>query len=182
MAGAATDRRPACLWLDLSSRVGWRGARMPAVNRVTRPRTRLTASPVRFSNFVCRVGNLSLAPTLYGCRLISPTETLQQRLGRIGAGARGAGLSKEGFSSLSHGPSGLGKLLKKLGFAFVVLLLRTLSMLPYTFVARLGCALGGALYTLPSRRKHVVLVNLRLCFPEKTTREHDKLRENTFGM
>jgi KDO2-lipid IV(A) lauroyltransferase len=70
--------------------------------------------------------------------------------------------------------------LKKLGFALMVALLRILSILPYTFVARLGSALGGALYTLPSRRKHVVLVNLRLCFPEKTTREHDELAREHF--
>jgi Bacterial lipid A biosynthesis acyltransferase len=109
-------------------------------------------------------------------------ETLQQRLGCIGARARGAGLSKGGFSSLSHGPSCVGKLLKNLGFALMVALLRTLSILPYTFVARLGSALGAALYSLPSRRKHVVLVNLRLCFPEKTRVNTTSLRENTFGM
>jgi KDO2-lipid IV(A) lauroyltransferase len=59
-------------------------------------------------------------------------------------------------------------------------LLRTLSILPYKFVARFGTAVGGALYVLTSRRKHVVLVNLRLCFPEKTNRELDKLAKAHF--
>jgi KDO2-lipid IV(A) lauroyltransferase len=59
-------------------------------------------------------------------------------------------------------------------------LLRAFSLLPYSFVARLGSALGAALYALPSHRKHVVLVNLRLCFPEKTDRELDDLARNHF--
>ncbi len=50
----------------------------------------------------------------------------------------------------------------------IVVLLRFLSLLPYSWVARFGDALGGALFALPSRRKKIVLVNLRLCFPGKT--------------
>lgn len=68
----------------------------------------------------------------------------------------------------------------RLGLALVVALLRTLSILPYKFVARLGVALGTALYALPSRRKHIVLVNLRLCFPEKTDNELDQLAREHF--
>ena len=98
----------------------------------------------------------------------------------VGARVRGAELPKESFSALSHGPSYAGKLLKKLGFALMVALLRTLSMLPYTVVARLGSALGGSLYALPSRRKHVVLVNLGLCFPGKTKREYEQLAREHF--
>ena len=70
--------------------------------------------------------------------------------------------------------------MKRLGFAFIVALLRTLSVLPYKFVARLGMVVGTVLYVLPSRRKHVVLVNLRLCFPEKTGREHQQLARDHF--
>lgn len=40
--------------------------------------------------------------------------------------------------------------------------------------------LGGALYTLPGRRKHIVLVNLRLCFPEKSEGERDDLAREHF--
>ncbi|CAD6561325.1 Lipid A biosynthesis lauroyltransferase [Paraburkholderia kirstenboschensis] len=68
----------------------------------------------------------------------------------------------------------------QLGHFLVVALLRALSILPYPLVARLGSALGAALYTLPSRRKHIVLVNLRLCFPEKSVREHDELARDHF--
>jgi Kdo2-lipid IVA lauroyltransferase/acyltransferase len=70
--------------------------------------------------------------------------------------------------------------LDRLSLALTVGLLRTLSILPYKFVARFGIALGVALYALTSRRKHVVLVNLRLCFPEKTSRELDKLAKAHF--
>ncbi|SAL82421.1 lipid A biosynthesis lauroyl acyltransferase [Caballeronia terrestris] len=68
----------------------------------------------------------------------------------------------------------------QLGFALIVALLRGLSLLPYGLVARLGSAIGAALYVLPSRRKHIVLVNLGLCFPEKTKREYDDLARNHF--
>ena len=70
--------------------------------------------------------------------------------------------------------------LQQIGHLLVVVLLRTLSILPYQWVARLGSGLGAALYTIPGRRKHIVLVNLRLCFPEKTTRECDELAREHF--
>uniref|UniRef100_UPI000481A368 lipid A biosynthesis lauroyl acyltransferase n=1 Tax=Paraburkholderia nodosa TaxID=392320 RepID=UPI000481A368 len=47
-------------------------------------------------------------------------------------------------------------------------------------VARLGMVVGTALYALPSRRKHIVQVNLRLCFPEKTSRERQALARAHF--
>ncbi|RDU99584.1 lipid A biosynthesis lauroyl acyltransferase [Trinickia dinghuensis] len=65
--------------------------------------------------------------------------------------------------------------MKRLSHALIVALLRTLSVLPYKFVARLGMVIGTVLYALPSRRKHIVQVNLRLCFPEKNSRELQKL-------
>ncbi|WP_321783057.1 hypothetical protein [Paraburkholderia sp. J94] len=70
--------------------------------------------------------------------------------------------------------------MKRLGFVFIVALLRTLSVLPYPFVARLGMVVGTALYAVPSRRKHIVLVNLRLCFPEKTSSELQTLAREHF--
>ncbi|QCP52613.1 lipid A biosynthesis lauroyl acyltransferase [Trinickia violacea] len=70
--------------------------------------------------------------------------------------------------------------MERLSLALIVALLRTLSVLPYKFVARLGMVVGTALYVLPSRRKHIVLVNLRLCFPEKTSDDHHKLARDHF--
>jgi Kdo2-lipid IVA lauroyltransferase/acyltransferase len=72
------------------------------------------------------------------------------------------------------------QVLGRLGHLLIVALLRALSILPYQLVARLGSALGAALYVLPSRRKHIVLVNLRLCFPEKTAGEYDELAREHF--
>lgn len=72
------------------------------------------------------------------------------------------------------------QLVKQLGHAFLIALLRALSILPYPLVARLGSAIGAALYAVPSRRKQVVLVNLRLCFPEKTELERQTLAKAHF--
>lgn len=72
------------------------------------------------------------------------------------------------------------QVLQQLGHLLVVALLRTLSLLPYQLIARLGSAIGAALYALPSRRKHIVLVNLRLCFPEKSEPDCDELAREHF--
>lgn len=71
-------------------------------------------------------------------------------------------------------------LVEKLGHALVIALLRAFSILPYPLVARLGSLIGAGLYALPSRRKHIVLVNLRLCFPNKTETEHHALAKDHF--
>ncbi|NPT43927.1 lipid A biosynthesis lauroyl acyltransferase [Paraburkholderia sp. 1N] len=65
--------------------------------------------------------------------------------------------------------------MKSLGYWLLLGLLRLLSVLPYALVARAGNALGAALYKLPSHRRHVVLVNLRLCFPLMIEREREEL-------
>jgi Kdo2-lipid IVA lauroyltransferase/acyltransferase len=70
--------------------------------------------------------------------------------------------------------------LGRLGFVLIVVLLRIFAILPYTLVARFGSALGAMLYALPSSRKHIVLVNLQLCFPGKSAREYDDLARNHF--
>ena len=73
-----------------------------------------------------------------------------------------------------------GRLLGRLGYVLIVVLLRVFAVLPYTLVARFGSALGAILYALPSSRKHIVLVNLRLCFPGKSEREYDDLARDHF--
>jgi KDO2-lipid IV(A) lauroyltransferase len=70
--------------------------------------------------------------------------------------------------------------LKILAFGAIVGLLRVLSVLPYSWVARFGSGIGGALYKIPSRRKHIVLVNLRLCFPLKSEHEREMLGREHF--
>jgi KDO2-lipid IV(A) lauroyltransferase len=57
----------------------------------------------------------------------------------------------------------------------MVSLLRMVSVLPYGWVARAGSALGALLYRIPSRRKRIVLINLNLCFPERSEADRDAL-------
>ncbi|MBM3116636.1 lipid A biosynthesis lauroyl acyltransferase [Jeongeupia naejangsanensis] len=64
---------------------------------------------------------------------------------------------------------------RKVGFFFSVGLLRLLACLPYGVVARIGHALGLLLYRLPTSRKRVVHVNLRLCFPDMDDAEREVL-------
>jgi KDO2-lipid IV(A) lauroyltransferase len=73
-----------------------------------------------------------------------------------------------------------GAVLKTIGFALVVALLRALALLPYGLVARVGSGVGALLYVIPSRRKHIVQVNLRLCFPGKTAAEYALLGRSHF--
>jgi hypothetical protein len=68
-----------------------------------------------------------------------------------------------------------GSNMKTLGYSLLVGLLRLLSLLPFPLVAAVGSYLGAVLYEIPSHRKHVGLVNLRLCFPMKTDREREHL-------
>lgn len=70
--------------------------------------------------------------------------------------------------------------MKTLGYGLLLGLLRLLSVLPYPLVARIGSGLGALLYLLPSRRKHIVLVNLRLCFPKMTEPERADLARAHF--
>lgn len=52
--------------------------------------------------------------------------------------------------------------------AWLTLLLKAFAALPYRWSARIGAALGGLLYRIPSRRRDIVHTNLALCFPDLT--------------
>ncbi|NYT51963.1 lipid A biosynthesis lauroyl acyltransferase, partial [Parapusillimonas granuli] len=60
-------------------------------------------------------------------------------------------------------------------------LLRTLAIMPYGLVARMGETLGKLLYKLPSRRKRILHTNLELCFPEQSAKQRQALAQSTFG-
>jgi Kdo2-lipid IVA lauroyltransferase/acyltransferase len=68
-------------------------------------------------------------------------------------------------------------MLGRLGAAFAIGLLKFLARLPYGLVARFGDGLGWLLYQIPSRRKRIVHINLKLCFPEWS----DARREQVAG-
>lgn len=59
-------------------------------------------------------------------------------------------------------------------------LLRSLSILPYSVVARMGESLGSWLYKIPGKRRHIVHTNLQLCFPEKSDAERQQLGKQVF--
>lgn len=69
----------------------------------------------------------------------------------------------------------IGRLTKRIGFAFALRLLRILALMPYGVSARLGSALGTLLYRIPSSRKRIVHTNLRLCFPNRSEQEYERL-------
>ena len=58
--------------------------------------------------------------------------------------------------------------------------MRLLCALPYAFVARMGEGLGSLLHKIPGKRKRIVQVNLKLCFPEKTDLEREELGRLVF--
>jgi len=58
--------------------------------------------------------------------------------------------------------------------------LRVLSILPYSVVARMGESLGSLLYRIPGNRRHIVHTNLQLCFPEKSEVQRQQLGKQVF--
>jgi Kdo2-lipid IVA lauroyltransferase/acyltransferase len=57
-------------------------------------------------------------------------------------------------------------MLSRYGARLAIGLLKLFALLPYGLVARFGDGLGWLLYQVPSRRKRIVHINLKLCFPE----------------
>lgn len=53
--------------------------------------------------------------------------------------------------------------------------MRLMAGWPLPVVRLLGAGLGALLWLLARRRRHITLVNVRLCFPERTEPEHRRL-------
>ena len=62
----------------------------------------------------------------------------------------------------------------------LVAVLWLLHFLPLALLARLGHALGVALFAFAGRRRHIVLVNLGLCFPELPAAQREDLARAHF--
>ncbi|MEZ0606371.1 lipid A biosynthesis lauroyl acyltransferase [Paraburkholderia sp. IW21] len=71
-------------------------------------------------------------------------------------------------------------MLSRLGAYLSIGLLKFLALLPYGFVARLGDGLGWLLYQVPSNRKRIVHINLRLCFPEWSAEHCEEIAQKHF--
>jgi len=71
-------------------------------------------------------------------------------------------------------------MLSHLGAKFAVGLLKLFALLPYGLVARFGDGLGWLLYQIPSRRKRIVHINLKLCFPEWNDERREDVAQKHF--
>ncbi|MDZ7684223.1 MAG: lipid A biosynthesis acyltransferase [Gammaproteobacteria bacterium] len=58
--------------------------------------------------------------------------------------------------------------------------LRIIVRLPHRLRVAVGAGLGRIAYVLAGSRRHIVEVNLALCFPEKSVEEREKLARETF--
>ncbi len=67
-----------------------------------------------------------------------------------------------------------------LGAQILFGLMHILAMLPLQWVRILGIGLAWVLYRLVRSRRHVAMVNLTLCFPEKTTAQIQALARQHF--
>jgi Kdo2-lipid IVA lauroyltransferase/acyltransferase len=67
-----------------------------------------------------------------------------------------------------------------MGTQFGLRLLKCLSYLPLSWLRGLGAALGWLLYVVVTARRHVLLTNLRVCFPALTERERQTLAQQSF--
>lgn len=61
-----------------------------------------------------------------------------------------------------------------------VLILYTISWLPYRLQLMLGRLIGKGLYRLGSERKNVAIKNLELCFPEMDSKERTRIIKKNF--
>ncbi|CAN1510198.1 HtrB Lauroyl/myristoyl acyltransferase [Burkholderiaceae bacterium] len=59
-------------------------------------------------------------------------------------------------------------------------LLRGLGYLPLSWLRALGAGLGALLYRVVRSRRHVVLTNLRVCFPQLSVAEREALARQSF--
>ncbi|RFU47273.1 lipid A biosynthesis lauroyl acyltransferase [Paraburkholderia sp. DHOC27] len=71
-------------------------------------------------------------------------------------------------------------MLSRLGAKFAIGLLKLFALLPYGLIARLGDGLGWLLYQIPSRRKRIVHINLKLCFPEWSEERREDVAQKHF--
>lgn len=70
---------------------------------------------------------------------------------------------------------------QRLQAALTIALFKLLAALPYGVTARLGDGIGKLLYHIPSRRRRIVLTNLKLCFPDMDEDTRQNLARNHFG-
>jgi Kdo2-lipid IVA lauroyltransferase/acyltransferase len=71
-------------------------------------------------------------------------------------------------------------MLSRYGPKLAIGLLKLFALLPYGLIARLGDGLGWLLYQIPSRRKRIVHINLKLCFPDWSDERREDVAQKHF--
>ena len=71
-------------------------------------------------------------------------------------------------------------MLSRFGAKLAIGLLKLFALLPYGLIARIGDGLGWLLYQIPSRRKRIVHINLKLCFPEWSDERREDIAQKHF--
>ena len=71
-------------------------------------------------------------------------------------------------------------MLSRFGAKLAIGLLKLFALLPYGLIARIGDGLGWLLYQIPSRRKRIVHINLKLCFPEWNDERREDVAQKHF--
>jgi KDO2-lipid IV(A) lauroyltransferase len=71
-------------------------------------------------------------------------------------------------------------MLSRFGAKLAIGLLKLFALLPYGLIARMGDGLGWLLYQIPSRRKRIVHINLKLCFPEWSDERREDVAQKHF--
>ena len=71
-------------------------------------------------------------------------------------------------------------MLSRFGAKLAIGLLKLFALLPYGVIARLGDGLGWLLYQIPSNRKRIVHINLKLCFPEWSDERREDVAQKHF--
>jgi KDO2-lipid IV(A) lauroyltransferase len=71
-------------------------------------------------------------------------------------------------------------MVKRFAIRMLLSLLKLMALMPYGLVASLGDALGWLLYKFPSRRRHIVRVNLAQCFPDLSDEKREEMARQHF--
>jgi KDO2-lipid IV(A) lauroyltransferase len=74
----------------------------------------------------------------------------------------------------------LGRIVSQTGMALGIGFLKFLAVLPYGVIARFGDGLGWLLYQVPSSRKRIVHINLKLCFPKWSQERRNEVAQKHF--
>ena len=74
----------------------------------------------------------------------------------------------------------LGRIAGRTGVLLAIGILKLLALVPYGVTARFGDGLGWLLYQIPSSRKRIVHINLKLCFPEWSQERRNEVAQKHF--